>query len=266
MNERIPETSPPAKLAEPAVQIPPAWQVPEVFRQRLGQRVGRQRMMQAEGHLLLVLHAPPGPDDDSRTGRLLWRDPQGHWQPRGLRHSANALDELLIEYQQALDKIDLAEEVATSSRDYFEVLRQLNPLGRALNNVHQVLQEAREAFSDARELILARDNAYALSRRADLLHKEAQHSLDFEMARQAERQAESSHQMAVSSYRLNLLAAFFFPLATLGGIFGMNFSHGSEAWESANAPWPLVGVVAAGLVAGLLLTTFVTAPIRKRND
>ena len=39
--------------------IPAIWTVPEVFRERLGRRIGRQRMMFADGHLLLVLHAPP---------------------------------------------------------------------------------------------------------------------------------------------------------------------------------------------------------------
>ena len=41
--------------------LPYDWDVPEVFRKRLGEGAGRQRCMTADGHLLLVLHQPPTP-------------------------------------------------------------------------------------------------------------------------------------------------------------------------------------------------------------
>jgi len=50
--------------------LPPGWQVPQEFRTRLGANVGRQRPMLADGHLLLVLHAPPKPEDQVRVGRF----------------------------------------------------------------------------------------------------------------------------------------------------------------------------------------------------
>ena len=34
----------------------------------------------SDGHLLLVLHLPPGPDDSKREGVLFWRNPAGEWQ------------------------------------------------------------------------------------------------------------------------------------------------------------------------------------------
>ena len=47
--------------------IPPTWNLPEAIRVRLGQSTyGRQRAIVEEGHLLLVLHKPPGPDDRGR--------------------------------------------------------------------------------------------------------------------------------------------------------------------------------------------------------
>ena len=47
-----------------AMIIPPTWSLPEAIRVRLGQTTyGRQRAMFEEGHLLLVLHKPPGPDE-----------------------------------------------------------------------------------------------------------------------------------------------------------------------------------------------------------
>ena len=50
--------------------IPASWDVPEEFRQRLGDEPGRQRVMQADGHLLLILHAPPLADSPVRDGRF----------------------------------------------------------------------------------------------------------------------------------------------------------------------------------------------------
>ncbi len=50
--------------------LPSDWNVPAVFRQRLGESAGRQRVMAADGHLLLVLHAPPGADEAGRRGRF----------------------------------------------------------------------------------------------------------------------------------------------------------------------------------------------------
>jgi len=39
--------------------LPTSWDIPQSIRRRLGNRVGRQRSMSADGHLLLVMHAPP---------------------------------------------------------------------------------------------------------------------------------------------------------------------------------------------------------------
>jgi hypothetical protein len=107
-------------------------------------------------------------------------------------------------------------------------------------------------------LILARDRAYALSRQAEILDTDARNALEFAIARRAEQQAESSRQMAVASHRLNLLVAFFFPIATLSAIFGTNFRHGLSEMDDAMRPLPLILLVTTGLVLGVLLTSFVT--------
>jgi len=71
-----------------------------------------------------------------------------------------------------------------------------------------------------------------------------------------EEQAVNAHQMAVQSHRLNLLVAFFFPLATLVAIFGSEMKHGLE--EYLPHPYYLfyivtgVGLVLGGLLAGWL--------------
>ena len=61
--------------------IPHNWQVPEVFRERMGSQAGRQRVMAHAGHLLVILHAVPDPEQPrGREARLFWRSPDAKWQ------------------------------------------------------------------------------------------------------------------------------------------------------------------------------------------
>ena len=66
--------------------LPLDWQVPQVFRDRLGDSPGRQRLMKADGHLLLIAHRPPSPDETGRRGRYFWRDTTGAWRSSDLGH------------------------------------------------------------------------------------------------------------------------------------------------------------------------------------
>ena len=60
--------------------IPPHWSLPDSIRSRLGQNTyGRQRAIVEDGQVLLVLHLPPGPDDEQRQGILFWRTASGEW-------------------------------------------------------------------------------------------------------------------------------------------------------------------------------------------
>ena len=238
--------------------LPPAWQIPDKLRDRLGEEPGRQRIMQAEGHLLLILHAPPAADEASRQGRFYWRQPDGTWSAAVGPAGPGALAVLLDEYAAALDRLDKTEEQASGARAYFEVLDQLTPLARATRNLYATLQEARQSVPEDRRLIVARDRAYALSRRAELLQADARNALDFAIAARAEEQAATGHQMAIAAHRLNLLVAFFFPIATLSAIFGMDLGHGMENLDDATAPVPLLAVIGMGLLLGTILTTFVT--------
>lgn len=238
--------------------LPPSWDVPQAFRNRLGEKPGRQRAMVADGHLLLILHAPPTADHEVREGRLFWRSPEGKWTPAPLRHGEPPVGELLDEYDRAIDALQATLAGADESRDYFQVLNRLTPMVRAVRNVHRVLQDAREAVPNDRQIILLRDRAYSLARAAELLYDDAKHGLDFEMARREEEQSLAAHRMAVSAHRLNVLVALFFPLATLAGVLGMNLRHGLEGADKSNGPWPLIIVLTAGLASGALLALFVT--------
>jgi hypothetical protein len=235
--------------------LPPLWDVPQIFRQRLGAAVGRQRVMQADGHLLLVLHAPPTPEEDHRVGRFIWRKPDGTWTCNDLGTGANVVGKHLAQYADLIDKFDRQEETAATADEYFAVLEGLAPLQRAARNLHAVLQEARQLVPADRDLINYRDQAYEIERRAELTYNGAKAALDFAVAKQAEQQAASARRMAVSAHRLNLLAAFFFPLATLSALFGVNIRHGLEVVQP-----PIVFLVFVGLalLVGIALMRFVT--------
>ena len=252
--------------------LPEVWQVPQAFRDRLGEQVGRQRAMFADDHLLIILHEPPTPDDDERRGRFFWRQPDGTWSADGKGIGSTALQKFLDEFHELLEKLEEQDEASSNAKEYFAVLYALAPLHRAARNMHQALQEAREMVPDAKELINLRDRAYQIERMAELLYADAKNSLDFIIAQRTEEQAESSYQMAVASHRLNVLAAFFFPLATLSAIFGVNMIHGWEAVEpkvSFLPGMPFLMMLGVGLIIGFVLKSFITreAPTKSsRHD
>ncbi|MDC0935938.1 hypothetical protein OAS39_06605 [Pirellulales bacterium] len=251
-------------MAETSI-LPPEWQVPPQFRSRLGARVGRQRPMTADGHLLLVLHTPPLHDDPVRVGRFFWRAPDGSWKSKEQGDGIQALDKLLDEYEDQISTLDRQEAQATTADAYFAVLENLAPLHRAARNMYRVLQEARKAFPEYGDLIDARDRAYAIERTADLLYSEIKNSLDFLIARRAEEQAVASNRMAAASHRLNMLAAMFFPIITFTSIVGLDietigalFGVDDETMAAPRAaPLVFVGVLGFGLIVGAILTMFV---------
>lgn len=235
--------------------LPTVWEVPEIFRKRLGAKVGRQRAMQADGHLLLVLHEPPSHDDDERKGRFIWRKPDGEWTSSDLGGGAGVVGKHLDQFADNLQQCDELEDRAATAEEYFSLIETLSPIQRAARNLHTVLQDARQMFPDDRDIINFRDRAYDIARTAELLYSGSKNGLDFAIAKRAEEQAQASRQMSVASHRLNLLVAFFFPLATLSAIFGVNLQHGLE---DSPAPFAFFGLLAVALFCGIVLTIFVT--------
>ena len=250
----------PSESANPAMSIaknvlPPAWKVPDVFRARLGEAAGRQRAMESGGHLLVVLHEPPGWGESERRGRYFWREPDGNWKSNSLGAGIQALKKHIAEYAERVEALDDQLQQAQVSDDYFRVLQAVAPLSRAARNMHAALQQAREMAPADRELIALRDQAGEIERGAELLQNDAKHGLDFLIARKTEEQAQRGYEMALSAHRLNLLAAIFFPIATLSAIFGMNLEHGLP--QQSNAVfW---GVLAVGLLSGMFLTLVIAS-------
>src|SRR5262245_5924719 len=152
--------------------LPQDWSVPDQVRDRLGNSAGRQRALKSDGHILLVLHAPPGPDDIARRGRFFWRHPEGTWRAAPAAERVANLETHLADYRGQIEQLEHAEDEARKARDYFELLDRLAPLSRSIRHMYDALQDARDAAADDRELIVARDQAYDLNRRAELLHED----------------------------------------------------------------------------------------------
>lgn len=117
-----------------------------------------------------------------------------------------------------------------------------------------MLQEARKLCPDDRDIINLRDRAYSIERNAELLYEETKNSLDYRVVKRAEEQAELGRHMEVTAHRLNMLVAFFFPIATLTAIFGINLTHG---FETRHSPFLFLAVIGIGLLLGLILTMLV---------
>lgn len=228
--------------------IPKSWDLPESIRKRLGDAAGRQRLMDEDGHLLLILHQPPEPEDDEvRKAVLIWGQPTGEWKSSPESGGLAALDAHMESYAKSIHALDEAVEAAKTPRQYFEIMKHVNPLLRATRNMLAVMQEARDARPDERRLINFRDRAVDLERAIDLVATDAKDGMEFALAENTEEQSRFAHEAAMEARKLNRLAAFFFPLATLVAVFGM-----SPPSEVIKMPGFWV-VIAAGITAGLLI-------------
>ncbi|MEM7312849.1 MAG: CorA family divalent cation transporter, partial [Planctomycetota bacterium] len=139
---------------------------------------------------------------------------------------------------------------ARTATDWFEILSDIGPLLRAADGVHETLLTAQQllAESDHDELQPACDLSHEIVRAAELLHQQAQHSIDYLVAQQNEQLARTSQAQASAAHRLNVMAALFFPLATISSVFGMNISHGFE-----NSPLVFWAILILGGLLGLII-------------
>lgn len=208
--------------------MPFDWEVPAIFRQRLGDRAGRQRVMQADGHLLLVLHKVPIPGVPEREGALFWRKPDGTWKTSGRGEGVIALRRHVEEFAAAVDKLELMYEKGNDAASYYRVIGAVVPLHRTASHLYSTLQSAREIMPDDRDLIDLRDRAGEVDRAAELLHTDALNAVNFSVAQRAEELSRSSHSLAVAGHRLNTLATLLLPITAVAGIFGMNLASGLE--------------------------------------
>jgi hypothetical protein len=236
------------------MSIPSGWDLPAGIASRLGQSVGRQRILVDDDHLLLVLHRLPRSGTAVREGVYFWRLPGGEWRASMGGVGLTALRGHVSTYAGAIAELEARHETATNASEYFAVLEGIAPLDRATSNLAATLQAAREAFPEAHELISLRDETSDIERAAELLQKGAKNALDFHIARQNEEQSRLAFEAARSGNRLNVIAAVFLPLTAITGVFGMNLPSGLE-----NAPpalfWAIFALSTAfGLALGALLS------------
>ena len=236
--------------------LPNSWEVPETFRDRLGQEAGRQRSMFADGHLLIILHAPPILDNADREGRFFWRAPDGSWKSSGLGSNIGALRKHQAEFVERVEKLEKAEEHARRAEDFFNVIHEIAPLHRTIRNMHSALQQAREMVKEDKNIIACRDEAGGLERAGELLAVDAKNGLDYAMALKTEEQERQAHESTVAGHRLNMLAALFFPIATFASVFGMNLRNGLED----RAPWVFWLVLVAFMSMGWFLKMAIAQP------
>lgn len=243
---------------QPKFIVPANWEIPESLRTRLGRSAGSQRILIEEGHLFIVAHDVPEPDEMFRKGILLWRDPAGEWRASSGQKCTVAMEKLLERYKSALEDLDRDSQKLTSD-DYLNTLERLTPITRAMKHLSTVLAEAREAFPMGTHLIDWSDTAYELSRTAELQYQYTRDDMNVAAMKRAEEQAASSQRMAVAAHRLNIMAAFFFPLVTLSSIFGTTLT---EEWSWSNSSIPFALMLVVGLGAGMILTFALTGKSR----
>ncbi len=235
---------------------PPNWKLPESISQRLGQSTyGRQRIIAEEGHLLIVLHRPPNADQSNREGVLYWRSPSGEWQTSVGGPGLGTLKTHVQLYADLEAKLAREYDLAMSAGELFDLVETLTPLSRAARNMHQALQNARDAVKTDKALIDIRDLAYEADRNLELLLQDVRNAIDYKTARESEEQARLSKEALHASHRLNILAALFLPLTAITSLFGMNFHTGFES-RGPVMFWVTLGI---GVVLGMIIKSWVTA-------
>jgi hypothetical protein len=240
--------------------IPLTWNLPDSIRKRLGKTVGKQRLMNEDGHLLLLLHrAPRAEEDEIRQPMVVWRSPEGEWKSTPISGGLSGLDAHIATYRTAIHQADNDVESAKTPRQFFEVMHLVNPLQRATRHLSEVLQATRQALPDETRIINLRDQAAELERAIDLVASDAKSGMDFTLAEAANQQAISAEAANHEARRLNRLAAFFFPLATLVAVFGMN---PPERIYQNTSFWIVLG---AGILLGAIVYTMVGAKSRDKD-
>lgn len=240
--------------------IPKTWDLPEAISKRLGEAVGKQRLMKEEGHILLLLHqVPRAEDNEIRAAMVVWRNSAGEWKSAPAGGGLGGLEAHLASYRTAIHHLDEAVESAKSPRHYFEVMRRMHPLQRATRALLEVVQGTREALPEDQRIINIRDQAVDLERAIELIAADAKAGMEFTVAESASQQAQTAELANYEARRLNRLLAFFLPLATLVAVFGMN---PPESVYRNEGFWL---VLAAGLVLGFLVHAVVAVNRRKSS-
>ncbi len=232
-----------------------SWRLPPAIEARLGDSsYGPQRAIAEDDHLLLILHEPPLPNERERKAVLYLRSPDGTLACNGYPKGEAKLKAHLERYRTLWAECEQLYESAQSASDLFKLLEKLAPLNRSSTNLAKALQAAREATKQDKFFISLRDEGNEISRSFDLLTADAKLALEYRIAKNAEEQAARADEMSEAQHKLNVLAAFTFPVMALATLFGMNLTHGMEA----RGPGLFWSALAGGVAIGFLVKAWVT--------
>lgn len=238
------------------MKLPAIWDLPQELRYRVSKHQGRQRVMEAAGHILLILYRVPQPRTNQRQVVYLWRKPDGTWEFSERGMGVQAIGSLLEEYVQIVEETEARQETAKLPEHWYAIVERIAPVHRAIQQMYAVLQETRNAVSDMEHQAALQgpcDQASNLVRGCEQLLADAKISMDFFATKQSYIQSLVSRDQARAAFRLNILAALFLPLGTIAAVFGMNLHHGLEAQSS----WFFWGIFAMGITAGVVIGAYV---------
>jgi hypothetical protein len=103
--------------------LPTTWEVPAEFRSRLGERAGRQRIMVADGHLLIILYKPPQPGEPERDAVFFWRNPKGELRSTERGSGIGALTAHFESWRETVDRFDDQMDGTPTARKFFSVVQ-----------------------------------------------------------------------------------------------------------------------------------------------
>ncbi|MBX7193638.1 MAG: CorA family divalent cation transporter [Sandaracinaceae bacterium] len=230
--------------------VPDTWPLPSELKSRVGSRVGRQRLLNHQGHQLMVLHQLPKAHARDRLPAVFWRSPEGAWRCFPGRDNASTLRDHVEALAKVLEELDDKVESAKSATEFLDVIRLARPLQRYTRNMHAVIAQLRDALPDDADVLAARDRAYELERLAENICDDAENGMQHTIAQHSEEQAALSERIAKETHRLNLLAAVAMPITALGSLLGMNVHNGLEELPPFFTFWP---VVAVSVIVGFLI-------------
>ncbi len=235
--------------------LPANWSLPEEISSRFGASAGKQRLMQYAGHNLLILHRIPVAEETTRQAVLFWRSPEGSWKTTASGNGLSALSEHIESYEEVLAELDQQQDDAQSAEQLFEVMSRLNPIQRAVKNMHHCLQQLRTSLPNDKKIITLRDRAMEVERTAELLHTDCKNALDYLLARRAEDQAKQAAKISNTTHYLNTMAAIFLPVTAVASVLGANMTTGLEGHQSPTTFWI---IMAAALLSGLVIQSAIS--------
>lgn len=248
------------------MKIPPGWGLPVELRIHIGDRGGHQRELEADGHLVLILHRVPETKSRAREPVYFWKPPEHEWRASGRGAPKAQLMKLVEEYELTVLRLSEMHEAGETASQIFAVLEHITPVTRAIRNLTETLRRARRIPEDQdarRDLQQVLDLAQEVTRNAELLQNDARHALDYQIAMQSEIQARHSREVERATHRLNAMAAVFLPLTAVASVFGMNLRSGLEE----SPAWIFWLVLVGGIAAGLFVSEILTAvKLRGQNS